>query len=141
MKNSALLYSAIPDRVQWRLTGKLSTFSGNPDNGNFKLSAHNLSTHLERRFHPTAAQDMDLHITLEWPGGSFAFVVRDGQFLPNPGDMPTELVVYGRSEAGLRALLTGQANPVDAFMAGELRSNGYLMWVFRVLALFRSSGS
>jgi len=46
------------------------------------------------------------------------------------------MVIYGRDEAQLIGLLQGTVNPLDAFMAGELRSNGYLMWVFQVLAAF-----
>lgn len=36
------------------------------------------------------------------------------------------------------ALLSGQASAFDAFMEGRFRADGYLMWAFTLMAMFRS---
>ena len=36
------------------------------------------------------------------------------------------------------ALLTGRADAFTAFMAGSFRADGYLMWAFTMMAMFRS---
>ena len=36
------------------------------------------------------------------------------------------------------ALLSGQADAFSAFMEGRFRADGYLMWAFRLMAMFQS---
>ena len=45
------------------------------------------------------------------------------------------------SWADMVALLCGQANLMEAFMQQRVRADGYLLWTFTLLALFRGEAS
>ena len=53
------------------------------------------------------------------------------------GSRAADLTLYFDNEASAVDLLTGKADPIRAFMAHEFRSDGYLVWVFTVLSMFR----
>ena len=94
---------------------------------------------LKSRFDASRASELDATLEFNWPAGCCRVSVHEGQaiFYENHDDSPEpELVIFFRDEAQAVEIITGQGNPVDAFMRGEFRSNGYLVWVFQTLAAF-----
>jgi hypothetical protein len=99
---------------------------------------------LKSRFDPARAGELDATLEFNWPAGRCRVSVHDGSatFYENDGDAPdAELVIFFRDEAQAVQIISGQDNPVDAFMRGEFRSNGYLVWVFQTLAAFSKASS
>ncbi len=100
---------------------------------------------LKQRFDPTRTGDMDATVEFSWPQGSCRVSVHPGKavFHDTPEDAPeAELVLYFRDEQQAMDIISGQGNAIDAFMQGDFRSNGYLIWTFQTLSAFsKSSGA
>jgi hypothetical protein len=47
------------------------------------------------------------------------------------------MTLYFHSESLARELLSGEADPVNAFMQSQFRASGHLIWVFHTMAAFR----
>ena len=65
--------------------------------------------------------------------------VHDGQatFYDDLAQAPkAELTLYFRDEALALDILRGRMSPVEAFMRGDFRSSGYIVWTFVTLAAF-----
>lgn len=98
-----------------------------------------LKTMLKQQFAADRAADFDLGVELDCADQRHRIDIRNGTatFYKSAEQAPTaELVLYFRDEQKAKEILSGHLNPLDAFMQGELRSNGYLFWVFRTLAIF-----
>lgn len=98
---------------------------------------------LRGRFNPNHQTGLDAKIALDWRDGKIEFSVCDEclEFASNSGqasgdEEPAELVIYFDCEATARRLLSGQGDPMASFVNGEIRSNGYLIWVFHAFAAF-----
>ena len=50
-------------------------------------------------------------------------------------------MIYFTDEQQAHGIITGSINPIEAFMAGDFRSNGYIVWVFQTLAAFSGDKS
>ena len=98
-----------------------------------------LLTLLKQQFAPELAGELDATIQFSWPQGHCSVGVHDGEAIfyeasqsaPDP-----ELILYFRDEKQAVEIFSGQDNPVAAFMRGEFRSNGYIVWAFQTLAAF-----
>lgn len=113
------------------------------------LTAAGLGEALVGTFSPEAARDFDGTVRLVLdprsggPGAvtdpeAIAFRIEHGRIEPcAPHVGPFDITLYFHSADEARALLCGSANPVAAFMEGRFRSDGYLLWVFAVLSMFR----
>ncbi len=117
------------------------------------MTPETLSTFLAEQFSPAAADDLDVRVTFRWADGACQIAIRDNRLITGretaehagsadaghgiEEQSEDEMVIYLESSEQLVALIQGAVNPVEAFMSGTLRSNGYLMWVFRVLGAFR----
>lgn len=113
------------------------------------LTGAGLGEALVGAFSPDAARDFDgtVRFVLDPAAGepgaaphleAIAFRVDHGRI--EPCDAHTgafDITLYFHSAEEARALLCGSANPVAAFMEGRFRSDGYLLWVFAVLSMFR----
>ena len=47
-----------------------------------------------------------------------------------------ELTIYFRDLAQAMDIISGRGNPIEAFMQGDFRSSGHIVWVFQTLAAF-----
>lgn len=56
----------------------------------------------------------------------------------NPEPQAADVTCTFDSAATARGVLLGEANPLDAFLAGRFRTDGHLPLVFVVLGLFRA---
>ena len=104
----------------------------------------NLIELLKERFEPKRAGELDATLEFNWSTGRCLVGVHHGEAiyyeLPSAAPDP-ELVLYFRNEAQAADILSGRSNPVDAFMKGEFRSNGYLVWAFQTLSAFSKSAT
>ncbi len=99
---------------------------------------------LKNRFEPTRAGELDATLEFNWPQGKCRVSVHEGKatFYEDADEAPApELVLYFRDEAAAVDILSGRHNPVEAFMKGEFRSNGYLVWAFQTLAAFSKTSA
>ena len=109
------------------------------------MNTDDLKQALQAAFHPAAAVDFDARVRLQLglpedsPAPALTLTIHHGVLdvaESTPGEAVDFTLFFADAEQAL-ALLTGQADPVAAFMAHEFRADGYLIWVFSVLAMFR----
>lgn len=108
--------------------------------------AQKLASQLAGSFNPAAAMDFDGTVLLELQPESAAtpawvrLIVNHGQLDVSVVNEPTtaDITLFFHSGEEAAELLLGRANPVNAFMDGRFRSDGYLIWVFAVLSMFRA---
>ncbi len=98
-----------------------------------------LQSHLERTFHGPASDGMDAVIRLAIADELLQFQVAEQriQFHPPESVRPDATFFFEDVDIAW-ALLSGQADAFAAFMEGRFRSDGYLMWAFRLMAMFQS---
>ena len=75
------------------------------------------------------------------PGRDLATLVMEGGVVrvsTNPKPQATDVTFTFDSADTAFGLLLGDANPLDAFLAGRFRTDGHLPLVFVVLGLFRA---
>lgn len=96
-----------------------------------------LGEQLRDRFRPAAAGGLDASFCLMIGDHSgLTFRVRNGE-LEFIDDCRADATFYFSDAATADALLFGKADPLDAFMQGRFRADGYLLWAFALLAMFR----
>jgi putative sterol carrier protein len=103
-----------------------------------------LLTLLQDRFEPTRAGELDATLEFDWQSGTCRVSVHDGKatFHHDANTAPEpELVLYFGDEATALAIISGRQSPIEAFMKGDFRSNGYLVWAFQTLSAFSKSSS
>ena len=100
--------------------------------------------HLTRRlrsaFHPPAASHLDATFALDLGQGRVTFRVGHGQ-LEFVDGLPADATFYFDTPDQALQLLTGDADVFEAFMEGRFRADGYLMWTFALLTMFRGDGA
>ncbi len=99
-----------------------------------------LTTRLKSAFHPPAAANIDAtfaldvgqaHVTFRVHAGSLEFVETGAADATFYFDTPDQAM----------QLLTGSADVFEAFMDGQFRADGYLMWTFALLTMFRGEAA
>ena len=108
------------------------------------LSPSQFGEELLRSFSAEAARDFDgtvqfvLQAVDSTAPRSIGFCIDHGRIdARSAGTEPFDITLYFHTAQEALDLLQGQANPVEAFMDGRFRSDGYLLWVFAVLSMFR----
>lgn len=99
----------------------------------------NIRTLLRQRFIAQASHDLDATIELNWPDGSVVLSIARAQLVLHDPERPSpsvDLVIYFSDEALAVAILSGLKSPIKAFLAGDFRSSGYIVWVFQTLSVF-----
>ena len=98
-----------------------------------------LNTLLRARFDSTHAGDLDATIEFNWNTGRTLVGIHDAEaiYYEDAASAPApELIIYFRDITQAADILSGRGNPIEAFMQGEFRSNGHIVWVFQTLAAF-----
>lgn len=99
-----------------------------------------LQAHLERSFFPPASQDMDAVIRLSIAEDELLLEISGGRLeFHEPDSVKPDATFFFEDVDTAWALLAGQADAFAAFMEGRFRADGYLMWAFRLMAMFRSA--
>ncbi len=92
---------------------------------------------LTQRFDTQRCGDLDTHIAFCSEDKRLLIGIHDGRLtFPDEADQRPDLQLYFASEEQAVDIMAGAGNPIEAFMAGEFRSSGYILWVFQVLAAF-----
>ena len=103
------------------------------DEGDFK-------TWLAARFRPQAAAGVDVVFALateDAAAGPLATFAVDAEKLRFDPAEPVDATFFFDSAETARAVLSGDADPIVAFMAGRFRADGNLPLAFVLLGLFR----
>jgi len=97
-----------------------------------------LYTLLKARFDGAHAGDLDATIEFNWDSGSARVGIHHGQAHYYEGEAAPapELIIYFRDLTQAMDIISGRGNPIEAFMQGDFRSNGHIVWVFQTLAAF-----
>jgi putative sterol carrier protein len=101
------------------------------------MTISELKSLLEANFQPAAAADFNATLAISAGGESLTLTV-NGNALTFPDQAePDATFIFPDVDAAWH-LISGKTNPIDAFMAGEFRSDGFLLWGFRLLGMFAS---
>ncbi len=85
-------------------------------------------------FDPAKAQELDVIVGVVAPPDRFVFSIRDAALTPlDPAVQPHFSLLFS-SQAIAIAMLNRRIQPIDAFMAQDFSSDGYIVTCFRVLA-------
>ncbi len=98
-----------------------------------------LQSHLEKTFFPPASAGLDAVIRLAIADEYLQFEISDGtlSFHDAAARQPDATFFFEDVDTAW-SLLSGQSSAFDAFMEGRFRADGYLMWAFTLMAMFRS---
>lgn len=96
-----------------------------------------LQTLLQAGFRPPATAGLDATLRLCVGTDALLLRVRDGALEFRADTEPADVTFLFEDLDTAWALLTGRLNPFDAFMDGRFRSDGYLLWTFAVVTMFR----
>ena len=99
-----------------------------------------LTRRLQSAFHPPAASHMDATFALDLGQLRISFRVRQSR-LDFVEGVPADATFYFDTPDEALQLLTGDADVFEAFMEGRFRADGYLMWTFALLSMFRGDGA
>lgn len=102
-------------------------------------SMNELRDILMASFYPPAARGLDASLRIQVGHDCLDFRVEHGRvdFDPVLPDGPDTVFRFADHRTA-RALLTGEEDAFEAFMHGRFRADGYLMWAFTLMAMFRS---
>jgi putative sterol carrier protein len=94
---------------------------------------------LEASFHPPAAAGMDAVLRIQAGDQALTFRIVHGTIAFDPDNrLQPDTTFHFADVATAEALFAGTEDAFDAFMAGRFRADGYLMWAFTLMAMFRS---
>jgi hypothetical protein len=104
------------------------------------MALETLKEHLRQSFQPAVTARLDAVFRISVADESLSFRVSHGHLefdLPS-GTAPDATFMFADADTAW-ALLSGGADAFEAFMDGRFRSDGYLVWAFVLMAMFRSS--
>ncbi len=104
------------------------------------MASRSLQRHLQENFQPAAAGAIDATFRLAMAGQKLTFHIAHGT-LEFVEQEHSDATFYFDDEDSALALLSGQSDPFDAFMNGQFRADGYLVWAFVLLGMFRGGSS
>jgi putative sterol carrier protein len=102
------------------------------------MALPSLQTHLQKNFHPPAAGAIDATFRLVIDQETLTFEVCHG-VLNFVDTQQCDATFYFADVDTAWGLLSGQADASDAFMHGRFRADGYLMWAFALMTMFRDA--
>jgi len=93
---------------------------------------------LEASFQPGITRGMDAVLRVQAGEDAVTFRVDHGTIVFDPGNLLVPDATFHFADvATARELLQGEQDAFEAFMAGRFRADGYLMWAFALIAMFR----
>lgn len=98
----------------------------------------NVTRLLSAQLNPTAVADLDTCVRMqagtEPDAEHFDVALAGGALTFAPAGMEPEWTLYFTSWEMAAELLQGRRPLIDAFMQGDLRASGYIVWAFRLLS-------
>ena len=95
--------------------------------------------YLTNSFDPAAAGEIDARIEIRMSEESIYFVIQDKKMRMGEQEKSPEITLFFESSDLAYEIFTGTTEMVDAFMNGQFKSDSNLIWVFHILAAFRTS--
>ena len=105
------------------------------------MAPRSLQAHLEQKFHAPAAAAIDatFRLAFETHNEPLTFHVEHGS-LEFVESERCDATFYFPDEDTALALLAGESDALEAFMDGRFRADGYLLWAFALIGMFRNKG-
>ncbi|MEM7000322.1 MAG: hypothetical protein AAF529_06005 [Pseudomonadota bacterium] len=79
------------------------------------------------------ASSVALKLTIDVQDARAGLIVRAGCLLPAAASERAHFTIFTRDLPTAAALFEGRADPMQAFLNGDFRSSGYIMWTFALL--------
>ena len=97
----------------------------------------NIKTIILRKFISDKSRDLSCEVRIDWRTDWVDVLLNHGNLeFTTTGETP-KIVIYFESVERVSKVLSGEIHHIDEFMAGKLRSNGYLIPVLQTLHCFR----
>jgi len=100
------------------------------------VTVSSLKSHLLRNHDAQQLAQVPLTFTFVMTNTRLSFAIQDQALIALAEDEATDVEIHVGSAEQALALFEGQTPIMEAFMTGQLRSSGYLMWVFRIIFAF-----
>ena len=97
----------------------------------------NIKTIILRKFISDKSRDLSCEIRIDWRTEWVDFLLNRGDLEFTTSHEAPKIVIYFESFERVSKVLSGEIHHIDEFMAGKLRSNGYLIPVLQTLHCFR----
>ena len=97
----------------------------------------NIKKIILRKFVSDKSRDLSCEVRIDWRTECVDFSLIDGNLEFTTADEIPKVVIYFESFERVSKVLSGEIHHIDEFMAGKLRSNGYLIPVLQTLHCFR----
>ena len=97
----------------------------------------NIKTIILRKFISDKSRDLSCEVRIDWRTDCVDFLLSDGDLEFTTSSEAPKIVIYFDSFERASKVLSGEIHHIDEFMAGKLRSNGYLIPVLQTLHCFR----
>ena len=96
-----------------------------------------IKTIVLREFVSDKSRDLSCEVRIDWRTDWVDFLVSHGDLEFTTSREAPKIVIYFESFERVSKVLSGDIHHIDEFMAGKLRSNGYLIPVLQTLHCFR----
>ncbi|MCZ6616633.1 MAG: hypothetical protein O7E57_00765 [Gammaproteobacteria bacterium] len=99
-----------------------------------------LQAHLEKNFSPHATEGLDATFCLAMAKERLTFRIREQALeFTTLESRSCDATFHFEGVEDAAALLSGQQDVLKSFMSGQFRADGYLMWAFLLIAIFRNT--
>ena len=96
-----------------------------------------IKTIILRKFISEKSRDLSCEVRIDWRTACVDILLNHGDLeFTTKREIP-KIVIYFESFDRVSSVLSGETHHIDEFMAGKLRSNGYLIPVLQTLYCFR----
>ena len=97
----------------------------------------NIKTIILRKFVSDKSRDLSCEVRIDWRTECVDFLLSHGNLEFSTTHQTPKIVIYFESFERVSKVLSGDIHHIDEFMAGKLRSNGYLIPVLQTLHCFK----
>ena len=96
----------------------------------------NIKTIILGKFISEKSRDLSCEVRIDWRTECLDFLLSHGNLEFTDTRETPKIIIYFESFERVSKVLSGDIHHIDEFMAGKLRSNGYLIPVLQTLHCF-----
>ena len=97
----------------------------------------NIKKLIIRKFVSDKSRDLSCEVRIDWRTDCVDFRLSHGNLSFTDARETPRIIIYFESFERVSKVLSGDIHHIDEFIAGKLRSNGYLIPVLQTLHCFR----